>query len=421
MTSKSKKASSGVFSELAAHRAVFLTLIVGGLGYFVDVFDLLLFSIVRVQSLKDIHVPEADQLSAGVTIISWQMGGLLLGGWVWGVLGDRLGRRSVLFGSILLYSVANIANAFVVSVEQYAALRFITGLGLAGELGVGVTLASELLPKALRGLGTTFIATVGVLGATAAAIVTHYYDWHTAYILGGVMGLLLLVMRVSVQESGMYKKMASGKKHVDRGNLLMLFTRWNLLRRYLAVICIGAPIWGVIGLFIMFTPEFAKDFGLSIKPTGTDAVLYCYIGATIGSFFSGALSQYLKSRRKSIAVSLVMLILFLALFVLSRPETLFGYYLLCVLLGIGVGYWTMFVQVGAEQFGTNIRATAATSVPNVVRGLTIPMTTAFRALIPHIGVTGSGLAVIAVVCALAFWGLYSVKETFHAELDYIEV
>lgn len=420
--SSAKKARFRTFSEaLFEDKLVALTIIVGALGYFVDVFDLLLFTIVRVQSLKDIHVPAKDLLDAGVTIISWQMAGLLLGGLLWGVLGDRLGRLKVLFGSILLYSLANIANAYVETVPQYALLRFITGLGLAGELGVGVTLASELLPKKLRGLGTTFIATIGVMGATAAAVISHYADWRTAYVIGGVMGLALLVLRVNVKESGLYKKLAADGKNVSRGDIFMLLTRWDLLRRYLAVISIGAPIWGVIGLLIMFTPEFAKDFGLKIEPTAVDAVLYCYIGTTFGSFFSGALSQRLKSRRKSIAVSLVMLIVFLALFVTVKAETLFAYYSLCGLLGVAAGYWAMFVQVGAEQFGTNIRATAATSIPNFVRGLTIPMTIAFRALIPAIGVTMSGLVVMAVALSLAFIGLYSVKETFHAELDYIEV
>jgi MFS transporter, putative metabolite:H+ symporter len=421
MSSAKNAQSRGFIAELFEDKLVALTIIVGALGYFVDVFDLLLFTIVRVQSLKDIGVPEKDLLDAGVTIISWQMAGLLLGGLLWGVLGDRLGRLSVLFGSILLYSLANIANAYVQTVDQYAILRFITGLGLAGELGVGVTLASELLPKRLRGLGTTLIATVGVMGASAAAIISHYTDWRTAYIIGGVMGLVLLVLRVNVKESGMYKKIAGGTKKVSRGDLFMLLTKWDLLRRYLAVICIGAPIWGVIGLLIMFTPEFARDFGLSIQPTAVDAVLYCYIGTTFGSFFSGALSQRLKSRRKSIAVSLIMMIVFLALFVTVKAETLWAYYTLCGLLGVAAGYWAMFVQVGAEQFGTNIRATAATSIPNVVRGLTIPMSTAFRAMIPAIGVTMSGLAVMAVALGLAFIGLYSVRETFHEELDYIEV
>lgn len=415
------RSSKGI-PAVAIDKAALLTIVVGALGYFVDVFDLLLFTIVRVRSLHDLHVPDGDaNRDIGINILNIQMAGLLLGGFLWGILGDKFGRLSVLFGSILLYSVANIANAFVQTVPQYEALRFITGLGLAGELGVGVTLASELLPKHIRGLGTTFISTVGVLGATVAVLVSAYLGWREAFIVGGVMGLALLVLRISMRESGLYRAMAQRKEKVSRGNILMLLRKPDLLRRYLSVIAIGAPIWGVIGLFIALTPEFAKDLGLSIQPTAGNAVLWCYIGTTFGSFFSGALSQKLKSRRKSIATSLLMLIVFLALFVLLKPGTLFGYYFLCALLGVGAGYWAMFVQVGAEQFGTNIRATAATTVPNMVRGLTIPITATFRAGTGLLGVTGSGLAVITVVFALAFLGLASVRETFHAELDYLEV
>lgn len=408
------------FKELTADKLATLTIVVGALGYFVDVFDLLLFSIVRVQSLKDIGVPGADLLSTGIYLINVQMAGLLIGGIVWGVLGDRMGRLSVLFGSIIMYSLANIANAYVETVQQYAVLRFVSGFGLAGELGVGVTLASELLPKKLRGLGTTFIATIGVMGATAAAIISHYTDWRTAYLVGGIMGIVLLILRVKVKESMMFRKVAEAGNEVSRGSLVMLFTRRHLLKRYLAVICIGAPLWGVMGLFITFTPEFAKDLGLSIEPTAGNAVMYCYIGTTFGQFLIGMLSQHLQSRRKAIGISLLFLIFFLVLFVAVRPESLAGYYLLCGLLGVGAGYWGMFVQVAAEQFGTNLRATAATSVPNVVRGLTIPMTAAFHAVIPLLGVTGSGLAVITVVVLLAFAGLWSIRETFDADLDYVD-
>ncbi len=422
MPSRKPAAYRGFTNRLTADRLTALTILVGALGYFVDVFDLLLFTIVRVPSLHALNVPDGPALlSTGIDILNVQMAGLLMGGVLWGVLGDRFGRLSVLFGSILLYSAASIANGYVQTVPQYEALRFITGLGLAGELGVGVTLASELLPKNMRGLGTTFIGTVGVLGATAASVLSAYIGWRTAYIVGGVMGLVLLVLRVNVRESGLYRELAGSRKKVPRGNIFMLLKNPQLLRRYVSVILIGAPIWGIIGLFIALTPEFAKDFGLTIQPTPANAVLWCYVGTTFGSFFSGALSQFLKSRRKSIGVSLAMLIAFLALFIILKPDTLFGYYLMCGLLGVGAGYWTMFVQVGAEQFGTNIRATAATTVPNFVRGLTIPITAAFRALIPALGVTGSGVAVITVVFALAFISLFSVKETFHAELDYIEV
>jgi MFS family permease len=408
-----------LLAEITADRAAALTLLVGALGYFVDVFDLLLFTIVRVQSLKDMGIAGDGLLGTGILLLNAQMAGLLLGGIVWGIAGDKFGRRSVLFGSILLYSLANIANAAAANVPVYAVLRFVTGLGLAGELGVGVTLASELLPKRVRGLGTTFISAIGVMGAAAASLLASVADWRTAYVVGGLMGLALLVLRLGVKESELYRE-AARDAAVSRGNLRLLLCRWDALKRYLAVIAIGAPIWGVIGLFIMFTPEFAADFGLAIKPTPGSAVLFCYIGAALGCFFIGVLSQKLQSRRKSIAVSLGLLIAALLLFVTFRAATLDTYYALCGLLGFGSGYWAMFVQVGAEQFGTNIRSTAATTVPNVVRGLAIPITAAFSLLKPGLGVTDAGLAVMAALFALAFLGLAAMRETFHADLDFIE-
>lgn len=410
----------GALAELLQDKMVALTILVAAFGYFVDVFDLLLFNILRIPSLKDLGVPETQLLNQGVLLLNAQMAGLLLGGFLWGMAGDKFGRLSVLFGSIVLYSVGNVANAFVQNVEQYAILRFITGIGLAGELGVGVTLASELLPRGLRGLGTTFIATIGVLGATAAGILVNFVTWREAYVVGGLMGFLLLALRMGVRESGMYKKIEQQGDNVKRGNILMFFRKWDLFRRYAAVLLVGAPTWCVVGVFITFAPEFAADFKMPEMPTAANAVLYCYIGLAIGDMLTGLISQYLKSRRKSIFISLAFLSLVMAAFALIEPQTLFQYYAFCLLLGVGAGYWCMFVQIGAEQFGTNLRATASTSAPNVARGLAIPITLAFRAFIPFAGVMGGGLLVFAIVMALAFLGVYMVRETFHDDLDYVE-
>lgn len=400
-------------------RAAILTIFVASLGYFVDIFDLLLFSIVRVASLKDLGIPDAELLSTGVFLINTQMAGLLLGGLLWGVWGDRMGRVSVLFGSILLYSLANIANGFITDVNQYAVLRFISGVGLAGELGAGVTLASELLPRGLRGLGTAFIATIGVLGAIMAATVAEVADWRTAYIIGGVMGLSLLALRFQIKESRLYEGTAERKDNIKRGRLSMLL-RPALLKKYIAIILVGAPIWGVVGLFITFTPEFARAFGMSEIPKAGTAVLFCYLGLALGDMFSGLLSQYLGSRRRAVTIFLGLTALFTALYVLIPHNSLQIYYLTCFLLGIGTGYWAMFVQMGAEQFGTNIRATAATSIPNMVRACTIPATASFHALIPLLGVVGSGVAVLAGLLVLALAALLSLEETFHTDLDYVE-
>ncbi len=415
---------SSLEKKYEIERATMMTILVATLGYFVDIFDLLLFNIVRVQSLKDLQVPEEQLLETGIFLLNTQMAGLLVGGLIWGVWGDRMGRVSVLFGSILMYSIANILNGFVWSVEQYAVLRFISGIGLAGELGAGVTLASELLPRALRGLGTTFIASIGVAGAVFAAVVADIFDWRTAYVIGGIMGLGLLVLRFQVRESSMFEMMSQqgkeGKKLLKPGNPLILL-RPASLKKYIAVIVVGMPLWAVVGLFITFTPEFAKDFGMEGElPTAGKAVLFCYVGLVIGDMFSGLLSQLLRSRKKAVAIFLTLTGVFSCVYVWGPHHSLEAYYGLCLLLGIGTGYWAMFVQMGAEQFGTNIRATAATSIPNMVRGSVILSTSIFQGLKGTLGVTMAGLSVVGLMLVLAFIALASLKETFGTDLDYLE-
>jgi len=406
--------------KITADKIIALTILVSALGYFVDIFDLLLFSIVRVQSLKDLGVSQADLLSVGIRLLNIQMAGLLIGGFFWGVIGDKFGRVSVLMASILLYSIGNIGNGFVHTVDQYAILRFITGLGLAGELGCGVTLASELMPKNLRGLGATFISFVGILGAVLAYYIAHAMGWQAAYIVGGLMGLGLLALRANVRESGLYQKMEKKEDKKKRGNMLLFFQKPALLKKYIMVILVGAPLWAVVGIFITFSPEFAKEFGMTSKPDAGIAVLCCYGTMAFAGLFTGALSQQLRSRKKAILFNIILLIIATALFVTVRTDSLVVFYALCCAMGVGSAYWAMFVQVGAEQFGTNIRATAAVSIPNVVRGLVIPMTTGFRALIPSLGVMMSGVTVMAVMVVLALISLSQLSETFHVDLDYIE-
>ena len=406
------------FSSL--DRGVKLTILVAALGYFVDVFDLLMFSIVRVQSLKSLGVPDENLLPVGITLINTQMAGLLLGGIVWGVWGDKLGRRSVLFGSIILYSLANLANGFVQSVDHYAILRFLAGVGLAGELGAGVTLASELLPRAWRGLGTTFIATIGVAGAVVAALVAKYTDWRTAYIIGGMMGLALLVLRLGVCESGMFSALASSQKDVKRGDLTLFLRRPVLLGRLIRVALVGAPTWALMGIIITFTPELAKGFGMSVAPEAGMAVLFAYVGIVIGDALNGLLSQKLRSRRKSILVFLTLTCVFLLLYRYVPHDSLELYYAFCLLLGLGGGIWAMFIQLGAEQFGTNIRATAASCTPNFTRALTIPLTMSFHALAPMAGILNAAMIVVIGAIILSMLCVISLRETFEDDLEYVE-
>jgi MFS family permease len=399
-------------------RAVTLSVVVAALGYFVDIYDLLLFSIVRVTSLRSLGVEGEQLLVAGERLLNMQMTGMLLGGLIWGVLGDRRGRLSVLFGSIFLYSAANIANAWVQSVEAYAWLRLIAGIGLAGELGAGITLVSEIMPKETRGYGTTIVAATGILGAVVAALVGDIFDWRVSYIIGGVMGFALLALRVGVYESGMFEQVR--QIGTSRGNVLQLFNRWDRARKYLAVILIGIPIWYVIGILITFSPEIGRALGMSEAPSAGRAVMFAYIGLAAGDFASGFLSQFIGSRRRVVLLFQLLTAAFVAAYFFLAPFTLAAFYALCVALGFGVGYWAVFVTVASEQFGTNIRATATTTVPNVVRGSVVLLTSSVGWLRPQIGVVHSALVVGVVALAIALTALWGIEETFGKDLDYVE-
>ncbi|MEZ4588139.1 MAG: MFS transporter [Gemmatimonadales bacterium] len=404
--------------HLADRRVVYLAVLVAALGYFVDIYDLILFSIVRVRSLEALGVPASEHVRVGVSLLSWQMAGMLLGGIIWGVLGDIRGRLSVLFGSILLYSLANLANAAVTSVPAYAWLRFIAGLGLAGELGAGVTLVSELMRRETRGLGTTIIASVGIFGAVAGALVAEWFDWRMAYVVGGVLGLLLLVLRVSVRESPMFQTARTGS--AKRGNFFALFLPWKRGIRYLSVVLVAVPIWYVVGILVTFSPEFAREMGLSFAPSAGRAVLWTYAGLVLGDLSSGLLSQWLKSRRKAIAVFLGFTLLACVAYYARVVDSLAGFYALCAALGFGSGYWAVFITTAAEQFGTNLRATAATTAPNFVRGAVVPMTQAFELFGNRLGLVGGGIAVGVIVLGLAVLSLAGLSETFGKDLDYLE-
>lgn len=401
-----------------SQRAITLSVLVAALGYFVDIYDLLLFSIVRVPSLKSLGLQGDELLHAGERLLNMQMTGMLLGGLLWGVLGDRKGRLSVLFGSIFMYSAANIANAWVQSVDAYAWLRFIAGIGLAGELGAGITLVSEIMPKETRGYGTTIVAATGILGAVFAALVGDMFDWRISYIVGGVMGFALLALRVGVYESGMFE--AVKQVGTSRGNVLQLFNRWDRARKYLAVILIGVPIWYVIGILITFSPELGKALGMTEVPVAGRAVMFAYLGLAGGDFASGFFSQFIGSRRRVVLLFQLLTTAFVATYFALAPFTLTGFYALCVALGFGVGYWAVFVTVASEQFGTNIRATATTTVPNVVRGSVVLLTSSVAWLRPQVGVVRSAIIVGMVALAISYVALWGLEETFGKDLDYVE-
>jgi len=399
-------------------RSVRLAVLVAALGYFVDIYDLILFSIVRVRSLTDIGVAPADLLSTGVLLLNMQMMGMLLGGIAWGVLGDKRGRLSVLFGSIVLYSGANLLNALVGDVPQYALLRFVAGIGLAGELGAGITLVSEVMPRETRGYATTIVASVGICGAIAAGLVGDLFDWRVAYVVGGLMGIALLLLRIGVHESGMFVQVKAAAH--ARGRFLQLFADRARATRYLAIIVVGVPIWYVVGILITFSPEFGRAMQMPVIPHAGTAVMFCYGGLAVGDLTSGWLSQWMRSRKRVLTIFLGLTTAGIAIYFLPWTKPLGAFYALCAALGFATGYWAVFVTVAAEQFGTNLRATATTTVPNFVRGAVVPITSTFQALVAPIGIVASGLLVGTVCLALAFVALSWLDETHGRDLNFVE-
>jgi len=391
--------------------------IVAALGYFVDIYDLILFSVVRVPSLTSLGLSPEQITSQGLFLLNMQMAGTLIGGLFWGILGDKKGRISTLFGSILLYSIANTLNAFVVSVDQYAILRFIAGIGLAGELGVGITLVAEVLPKDQRGYGTMIVAGIGVTGALLANVVAKL-DWRTAYVVGGIMGLALLLLRIKVVESSMFSDVK--KSDHKKGSVIQLLTTPHLLKRFILCILIGMPTWFVVGILVTLAPEFAKTHGLN-GITGGDAIAFCYAGLAIGDFLSGWLSQVYKSRRKVMLQFLTFnACCFIGYLTIPFSSAMMMYWWIFI-LGISVGFWAIFVTIAAEQFGTNLRATVATTVPNIARGSLNIISVAFAGLIPIIGMQYAALCVGLACTAIAILSVLPLEETFGKDMNYVEV
>ena len=405
--------------EAVNKKNVKLIIIVAALGYFVDIYDLILFSVIRIKSLKGLGVPESDLLDVGTMLINSQMFGMLIGGILWGVLGDKKGRLSVLFGSILLYSAANLTNGFITTVEQYAIIRFIAGIGLAGELGAGITLVTETMSKENRGYGTMIVAGVGLMGAVAAAIVGENYAWETSYTIGGIMGLLLLGMRVGLAESGMFKNLKNDG--VSRGNIFMLFNDGKRFKKYLSCILIGIPLWFVVGVLVTFSPEFGKELNATEPLSAGTGIMYCYIGIAIGDIVAGFLSQVWRSRKKVMLLFLLLTGVSIVVYLNADGMNSQEFIWLVLFLGFASGYWATFVTIASEQFGTNLRATVTTTVPNFVRGSLVLATLSFTTLKASLGIINSALVVGFVSLAIALFALYQLKETFGKDLDYLEI
>jgi putative MFS transporter len=402
-----------------------LTVVVAALGYFVDIYDLLLFTIVREPSLRGLGIDPADakaMIAASTRIINWQMIGLLIGGIVWGIMGDRKGRLSVLFGSILLYSVANFLTGYVTTVDQYAYARFVAGIGLAGELGAGITLVSELLPKEKRGIGTSLVAGIGLFGAVFAYFTFDYtQDWRLCYKIGGGLGVALLLLRISVAESGMFREVRT--QEVSRGNLLMFFTNAKRFRKYMLAILIGLPTWYVIGVLVNFSNRFAEAFYGANGIISGKSIMYAYVGIAIGDILIGLVSQYFRSRKKALYLFYAFTIISGILFFSAWNTNDARMYGICMAMGFSTGFWAIFVTMGAEQFGTNLRATAATTIPNMVRGALPLINLMFKNLFQDTwgwNLVQSGIVTGVIVMAVTLIAAFFTEETFHKDLNYVE-
>ncbi len=399
-----------------------IAVIVAALGYFVDIYDLLLFGIIRIPSLRSLGLSEQQILTDGEAILQWQMWGLLLGGIIAGVIGDKRGRLSVLFGSIILYSLANIANGFVETVDQYKWIRFIAGLGLAGELGAGITLVSELTAKEKRGIATSLVAGIGLTGAVVAFIMKENFHWRTCYFIGGGLGMLLLILRISVFESGMFHEVK--KLDVQRGNFFMLFNNAERFKKYLCSILIGLPTWFVIGVLVTFSSEFGKRFGIKEPIDPGKAIMYAYAAISVGDILIGFVSQWFKSRKKALFLFYGITALFMVLFfTIQWNGSAEKMYWISAGLGFGTGFWAIFVTMGAEQFGTNLRATAATTIPNMVRGmlaiLILPLFKWLREM-DGVGYVNGGIYSAIILMAITIVAAVLTKETFNKDLNFVE-
>ena len=400
-----------------------IAVVVAALGYFVDIYDLLLFTIVKKSSVLAVGATDATLLVDSTKIINWQMLGLLLGGIIWGILGDKKGRLSVLFGSIILYSIANFITGFIQTVDQYAWCRFVAGLGLAGELGAGITLVSELLPKNKRGVGTSLVAGIGLFGAVAAYFTYQYTneDWRLCYKIGGGLGVLLLFLRISVAESGMFKQLK--ETNVQRGNFLMFFNNAKRFKKYFLAILIGLPTWYVIGILVNQSDRFGKAmFGSTTIDSGR-SIMFAYTAIAIGDILIGLVSQYFKSRKKALLLFYLLTTVSLIIFFSGYNDSDTRMYIICAMLGFSTGFWAIFVTMGAEQFGTNLRATAATTIPNMVRGALPLINLLFLNLFQKSWqwpLITSGIVTGIIVLVITFVAFYFTEETFHKDLNYTE-
>ncbi len=407
------------FATIFRQRNLVLAIVASSMGFFVDLYDIIIVSVLRRSSLLDLGIAEADLQAKGVLLLNTQMAGMLLGGFLWGMLGDKKGRLSVLFGSIALYSITTFLHAYAPNYEVYLLLRFLAGIGLAGELGAAVTLVSEQMPPKWRGMGPAIIGSFGMLGAVAGAYIGGHYSWQFTYQLGGGMGLVLLLLRLGVMESGLYRNLQGAQ--VRQGDLWLVLRDRKQLLKYCAIILMGFPGWFVNGVVMTFTPEIAAGMGMQEIPSVSMVFTVFFLGFTFGDFSCGLVSQWLQSRKKAIFRYLSAFTLLMITYFAIGYRSVQIYYTLFFLMGISVGYTIVLITNGAEMFGTNIRSLVTTSSLNLLRASVIPQATLFNLLTHSMGAAKAAALVGILSVAIAFWAYTQLEETFHKDLNYVDV
>jgi MFS transporter, putative metabolite:H+ symporter len=402
-----------------SNKAIALGIIVSALGFFVDLYDIMALAAIGENSLRSIGIAEAAIKKELTYLQSMQMWGMLLGGFLWGIIGDKYGRLKVLFGSIILYSVFTLLNAFVTGINGYAACRFFAGLGLAGELGAGITLVSEQMRKEKRGLGPAIIAGFGVLGAIVAVIIGKNYDWKTVYIVGGTLGFGLLLLRLGVVESGLFT--IARKSNIARGSFMVILKNKEHLKKFACILLVGMPGWFVNGVMMQLSNFISKSMGMNPLPDKGKVIIYFFIALSLGDVMGGVVSQWLKSRKKSIYIFLLLHLLMLVLFFTVAKNSVQLYYFIFAGLGLSVGFVIQLFTLAAEQFGTNIRTLVTSSGLNLVRGWVIPLAALFTWMNEGLLIIEwKSAAVIAfVVVAVSFWALSQLEETFDKDLAFV--
>jgi MFS transporter, putative metabolite:H+ symporter len=390
----------------------FSSLFLIGCGYFIDIFDLVLFSTLRISSFEELKITDPTYWT--VVFFNLQMTGILVGGIFWGKMADIKGRSWSFMGTILVFSIANIINGLTSSLTVYGICRFIAGFGLAGEMGSGIALICEKVPDEKRSLYLGFVSSLGCIGAVLSGWLGDIVYWRYLFIGSGFAGILLTLLRKNLLEPDLFRKTAT--LNIPRGQWKTLFQSPPDLIRFILLIFLGIPMWYIIGILWSFSTEMTSTIGLNIFTSG-QAILWGYVGVWMGDMLMPFVSQFLKSRIFTIQICLIMMLLGVIYLFQFQPHSLLSFQLTHIFLGFTIGYWAVYATLCGESFGTNIRALTSTSLPSLIRFSSIPMMIIYQYGRDENELNialGMGLTVLCISMITT----YFIKDTFQKDIDF---